>query len=164
MIKPNSLKEFLDVFYKKILETSIDVSNYNMDHVAYQASSADDYGSVVKKLSSQGDLLQEPLIGGRRVAMIKLGKPIEHEGNKILALEVLEPKVGQVCESGWEHAEYVIDISFDEMMQKYPDLPWITNSTDRSVFAHLKLNLGEDMQVKFHTMDILGVINIGKEQ
>ena len=54
MGKINGLTKFLDTFLDKIKEIGIDVSNYNMDHVAYRASSAEDYENTVNELKVNG--------------------------------------------------------------------------------------------------------------
>jgi predicted metalloenzyme YecM len=162
MSKVNDLTKFLDKFTSRVGESNIDVSNYNMDHVAYLASSANDYEEVRDELLSEGSLVHEPIIGGRRVGMIKLNKPIAYKGNNIIALEIVENKPEQVCKSGWEHAEYVVNESFDELMSKYPNLDWDRSSADRDIWAHLKLKLSDSIQLKFHKMNILETIELDK--
>jgi uncharacterized protein len=158
----NNLSIFLDKFTDMVDELGIDVSSYNMDHVAYLASSTSDYENVRDELLSEGSLVHEPIIGGRRVGMIKLNNPISHKGNNIIALEIVENKPDQMCKSGWEHAEYVIDSSYEDLIDKYPNFEWDTSSVDRPDWSHLKLKLNDDMQVKFHKVDILETIRLDK--
>lgn len=153
---------FIDSFLEKVTRLGIDYSNYNIDHVAYQASSSQDYDNIVKELQTYGELMHEPLIGERRVGMIQLTTPIEYKNNKIVALEIIEQRPGQICESGWEHAEFVINESFETLMSKYPTLEWDTSSADRPLYAHLKLRLDPKTQLKFHKLDILETIKLDK--
>ena len=43
--------------------------------------------------------------------------------------------------SHWEHAEFVIPESFEELMKKYPMIAWDTSSANRSNYSHLKVSL-----------------------
>jgi len=65
MSKLNDLNTFLETFLNRVSEIGIDISEYNMDYVAYQASSSEDYEAVVEELRVNGELMHEPLIGGR---------------------------------------------------------------------------------------------------
>jgi predicted metalloenzyme YecM len=156
------ITNFIDTFLEKVDTLGIDYSNYNIDHVAYQAASSQNYGNIVKELQMYGNLVHEPLIGGRHVGMIQLTNPIEYKNNKIIALEIIEPRPGQICESGWEHAEFVISETFEDLIAKYPTLKWDTSSADRPIYAHLKLKLDLKTQVKFHKLDILETIKLDK--
>ena len=154
---------FLDLFTEAVGGTGIDVSHYNLDHVAYQASSSQDYLEKSQEFLSISNLEHEATVGGRRVAVFKLSKPILYKDNTIIALEVIEPKDGQVVKSGWEHAEYVLNESFEKFMAKYSELDWDTSSVDRDVYSHLKLKLSNSLQVKFHQKDILATIALEAE-
>jgi predicted metalloenzyme YecM len=160
--KITKLPIFLEEFINKVIGIGIDVSKYNMDHVAYQASSSKDYEETIEELKSEGELIHEPLIGGRRVGMIKLKNPIEFRNNKIIALEIIEQREGQICNSGWEHAEFVIEESYEDLIKQHPSLKWNTSSMDRPIWSHLKLQLDENTQVKFHKLDVLKSIELDK--
>ncbi len=94
------LNNFLDNFFELLKAKGIDVSNYSMDHVAYQASSSEDYDSKVSELSKFGEFFNESVIGGRRVGIIKVSQPIPYKDKALIALEVIEQKTEQVCDSG----------------------------------------------------------------
>ena len=81
---------FLDSFSAKG-EVWLDVSAYNLDHVAYQASSSTDFELQKQKFLELADFAHEAVIGGRRVAVFKR-KPIQYKQHIITALEVIEPK------------------------------------------------------------------------
>jgi predicted metalloenzyme YecM len=152
------LSDFLDRLFKLLGKYKLDLSKYNMDHVAYQASSSKDYQELLDKLLKFGHLIHDPIIEGRKVAMIKLSIPITYRNNTISALEIIEPKKDQKCLSGWEHAEFVINESYESIIKKYPDLKWDTTSISRPLWPHLKLRLDEAVQIKFHQMDIVSTI------
>lgn len=145
------ITDFLDKFLEKMKETGIDLSGYTIDHVGYQASSTEEYE---KKKIEFGNLVHEAVVADRRVGVFK------YNGNGLLAIELIEPRPGQKCKSGWEHAEYVIDEPFEKLVTRYKNLSWDTSSVNRPIYSHLKLKLTDDMQVKFHLMDILATIEL----
>ena len=146
---------FLNSFIEKIEEIGIDVSGLEMDHVAYRASSKEEYETLKTEFLKEGYLIDEADVEGRRVVIYKLHQPIKFRNYLIPALELIEPKAGQNVKSGLEHAEFVLKVPFSEFMDKYPDLPWDTTTMDRKDFPHLKLKLDENMVVKFHPKSIL---------
>lgn len=155
---------FLDEFINKVAATGIDVSNLNLDHVAYQASSNEDYESKKPEFEKIANYTHEAIVNGRRVGVFGLENPIMYKGNKIVALELIEPTDGQVCNSDWEHAEYVLEEPYRDFMARYPNLDWNTSSIDRNAYSHLKLRLDEDTQLKFHLYDILETIQLEEAQ
>lgn len=152
--------KYLDEFIQKVEGTGIDVSGLNLDHVAYQASSTEDYESKKPEFENIANYIHEAIVNGRRVGVFGLEKPLEYKGNKIVALELIEPTEGQVCESAWEHAEYVLNETYRDFMAKYPNLDWNTSSIERGSYSHLKLRLDENTQLKFHMHDILETIRL----
>ena len=93
---------------------------------------------------------------------MKLNAPIQYGNNTIIALEIIEPKKGQVCDSAWEHAEFVTTEPYKKIMDRYSNLEWDTSSMNRSIYSHLKLRLTDSMQLKFHKIDILETIKLDK--
>lgn len=159
----DSVNDFLDEFFADIQAVGIDVSSYYLDHVAYQASSNDDYDMVKAEILTYGTLESEEIIGDRRVGIFSLITPLTYKDRVIPVLELIAPKEGQVCLSAFEHGEFVVSESFEAIMNKYPHLSWDTTSALRKEFPHLKLRLSETMQVKFHPQDILEIIAVQKQ-
>lgn len=149
---------FLDSFFEQIQKAGLDISGLALDHVAYQASSSEDYEKLMPEFSNLGELVSQEIIGDRRVAVFKLKEPIVYKDYKIPALELIEPKAGQVCESAFQHAEFVISQHFEDYMKKYPDLQWDTSSMYRDEFSHLKLNFENGLTLKFLLKPILTLL------
>lgn len=158
------ITDFIDKFLENISKTELDITGLKMDHVAYQASNLESYESKKQEILPYIDYEHEAQVGGRRVGVYKLKEPLEYKGYQIEALEIIEPKEGQECEEGWEHGEFVLEESYEEYMAKHPNLAWITTSTDRPIYSHLKLALADKMQVKFHLMTILETIALEESQ
>jgi predicted metalloenzyme YecM len=149
---------FLDSFFEQISKAGIDVSGYKLDHFAYQASSAEDYETVKPKFLELGEEASEEMIGGRRVSVFKLHSPIAYKEHSIGAVELIEPREGQVCDSMWQHAEFIMPEAFEKYMEKYPDIDWDTTSLSRPDFAHLKLNFENGLTLKFLHEPILQMV------
>jgi len=149
---------FLNSFFEQLANVSLDISGLPLDHIAYQASSEEDYESKLPEFLKLGELVSEEIIGGRRVAVIRLDKPLSYKDYEIPALELIEPKDGQRCESDLQHAEFVVDKPFEKYIEQYPEINWDTNSMHRDEFSHLKLNFDNGLTLKFLQMPILELL------
>lgn len=151
-------ESFLDKFFSKIQEFGIDVSNLELDHIAYQSSSDADYDKLKPEFDQIGKQMSENIVGGRRVGIYKLNTPIQYKERSIPAIEIIAPKTGQVCASALEHAEFVIKEDFESFMKKYPNLPWDTSKVNQPTFPMITLKLDEGIQVKFHYEPVLEIV------
>lgn len=159
----SGLNKFLETFFTKINEKDVDVSTLYLDHLAYQASSSQDYEDKKVEFAEIAKLVNEAIVGGRRVGIFKLTSLIKYQKRKIPTIEIIEPKQDQIVKSSWEHAEFVLTDSYEEFMKKYPNLEWDTSSMHRHDYSHLKLKLSDNMQVKFHDSDILDIVEAEKK-
>jgi len=150
----DNYEQFLDSLLKNVATQGIDVSDLEMDHIAYQASSKEDYESLKPEFDKISELIREFVVGGRHVSVYMLNTPLTFRNYIIRAIELIEPKEGVINPSALEHAEFVIKEDFDSFMKKYPNLDWDTSSKDRVDYAHLKLKLTDQTQVKFHRKNI----------
>ncbi|MEO8581783.1 MAG: VOC family protein [Patescibacteria group bacterium] len=149
---------FLDLFFEQIQKAGLDITGLPLDHIAYQSSSADDYEQKLPEFSALGELVSEENIGDRRVAVFKLNDPIQYNDYQIPALELIEPRAGQVCESAFQHAEFVVNKPFEEYIKQYPNIQWDTSSMHRDEFSHLKLNFANGLTLKFLLKPILELV------
>lgn len=149
---------FLNLFFEQIEKAGLNISGLPLDHIAYQASSAEDYEQMLPEFSNLGELVSEEIIGDRRVAVFRLNEPIQYKNCQIPALELIEPKAGQVCDSAFQHAEFVIDKPFEEYIRQYPNIQWDTSSMHRDEFSHLKLNFDNGLTLKFLLKPILELV------
>ncbi len=148
---------FLDLFFEQIKNVGLDVSGLKLDHIAYQASSKLDYDNTKIKFNKLGREVNEEVIGGRRVSIFELSKPLIYKEHEILVLELIEDKNGQVCESALQHAEFIYPKSFENLINKYPNINWDISSMNRTEFAHLKLNFNNGLTLKFLHAPILAM-------
>jgi predicted metalloenzyme YecM len=148
-------RKFLDEFFEKFDQLQVDASTYLMDHIAYQASSAEDYDRVVNELSQLGKMTREARVEKRRVGIFKLSTPLVYKHYTIPALEVVEPKQGKIHQSGFHHAEFVIDEDLQSFANRYPVVAWDLNAISRAEFPKVQLEFQGGLGVKFHTTPVL---------
>lgn len=148
------IADFLDRLIAKITEIGIDTDDLKIDHVAYSVSSGEKYDELLPSFLDKGKLVREAIVGGRRVAIVKLIKPLEYRSQNVDAVELIEPKQGETKENGWEHAEFLV-VDYDEILAKYPDLDWNLASKDRKEFSRIKLSLPGGLEVKFLMTPVL---------
>ena len=144
----DDITNFLDELFEVIRQTGIDVSDLKIDHIAYSASSTEEYEALLPKFLQNGQLIKEAIISDRRAAIIKLNSPIIYKNHSITAMEVIEPIKGEKSLNGWEHAEFLVN-DYDSILSKYPNLSWNTANKNRPEFSRIKLILTNGMEIKF---------------
>ena len=149
---------FIDNILKKLKELEVGVSGLDMDHIGYQASSNEDYDKLSVEFDKLGERVSEEVVGGRRVGIYKLFKPLQFGQYTNTAIELVAPKDGQVCPSALEHIEFVLKEPFESFMGKYSKINWDTSAIDQPDFPMIKLKLDKDVQVKFHLTPVLDII------
>ena len=146
---------FLDSWFFEIKKLGIDVIDFPLDHLGYSVSSGEEYDKIKSEFLAMGKLFREAMVSGRRVSIFELFKPLKYEDYLISAVELIEPKTGESRKSGYEHAEFTIDFPFEDLVKKYPSLPWDINNVNRSDFPRLKIVLGNGTELKFNRLPIL---------
>ncbi len=141
--------KFLDDIFPKIEEKGINIDKFKLDHIGYQASSATDYQKKRDDFFKYGNLISESIVGNRRVAVIKLTKPLIYKDDNLNVIEVIEPKPKQEVKSSWDHIELTSDYELEELMEKYPNIEWKTSALNRDIFPMLILKLESGYTIKF---------------
>lgn len=154
----DAYNSFIEGILAGIQTSGIDVTDLVMDHIGYQASSNEDYDLSKKEFDAIGDLVSEKIVGGRRVGIYKLKTPLRYKQYVNEAIELVAPKEGQICPSGLEHVEFVLNEDFDSFMKKYPNVPWDTSAVNQPMFPMIKLKLTDTTQVKFHYKPVLEIL------
>jgi len=146
---------FLDQVFSDIARTGIDVSRFELDHVAYTASSKDEYKELRRQALELGKLCGEDLVGGQRVGVIKLDNPLIYKDRRIPGFELIEPVEGLATQSRLDHIEFVVPEGNEQLMREYPQALWNVSSLKRPEYPHLKV---DGLNVKFHELDIFDTI------
>jgi len=155
-------QQFLIKIFKELKLAKIDIDKWYIDHLCYRTSSSENYESMKSNFSLLGDLLIESEVNGRNIATYKLFKPIHFHGRSIELVEVPAPKKGKATLEGFEHIEVVIDISFEELINQYPDIIFNDNALSKKLNPELEIEFS-NCAIKFHHQSLEEVIKIEKE-
>ncbi len=147
---------YLDPYFLEIEKIGLDLKNYPLDHLGFSATSKEQYETRRDDFLTISSLIREHIVSGRRVAVFRLNTKIKYRQYEIEALELVEPKNDEVNPvDGFEHAEFTIDVPFEEIVNKYPGIAWDTSSMSRSDFPRLKLVFQNRTELKFNITPIL---------
>lgn len=145
----------IDNVYSQLEALGVETAKFVIDHIAYQASSSLDYQEKLEQALELGELISESIVGGRRVAIIKLHEPFSYRQQQIHVIEVVEPKQDQHVASAWEHVEFTTAMSLEGLVEKYPELAWDKGAMDRNEFPMLILKLESGIKAKFPKRGVL---------
>lgn len=146
---------FLGNITYQVAGLGVKITKHELDHLAYQTNSGKQYDSLKETVAEIGTFVREGMVNGRRVGIIKLKSPLIFEDFKINAFEIIEPKPDQSCDSGFDHIEFVLNGSFQDFLNEYPQVNWDTSAMDRSEFPKITYRLPDGKSVKFHLQSIL---------
>ncbi len=163
MYNLNNWQTFIAALLAELKKLNVDVSSYQLDHLAYRTTSKQEYEETKEEFKKLGELMPEATIRHRRIAIIKLKEPLTYQNYRIEALELLEPAEGDQFRTGFEHAEFVVSQKLSDLLEKYPQLDWNTKALARVNNPELGLRLGDNLGVKFHKLPILEVRKIQEE-
>lgn len=156
-----SIENFLSEIFTSLASRGVDVSRYELDHLCYRVETSEEYTEMKRKLSLVSDCLGEPTIGGRSIATYKLRAPFVFEvgaqQRSIACIELPFPKLSSHYRSGLEHAEFVIDESFETFIARHPHLVFETKGMVKKHNPEIELEFGH-YAVKFHYMSLEEVI------
>lgn len=155
----NNYSLFLDSVFEELTKIEVDVSSYQLDHISYRTNSTKEYEEVQTSFLAAGTQVVEKIIRDRRISIYKLVSPLVYKELTIEALELMEkaPQDTHIFPSGFEHAEFVIDCSLNDLLLKYPKLDWNKIAMYKEINPDLILTFDNGLSVKFHTHSILEV-------
>lgn len=155
------VESFLDKVFKQIEKANIELKHWEIDHICYRTTSEKNYIESKNYFSTLGELLIESEVGGRQIATYKLENPIKYKSYNIPLVEVPAPKAGKITPEGFEHIEIVIDCSFDEILNQYPQCRFDKKGMDKNLNPELEIEF-TDCAIKFHHKSLEEVIKIEK--
>lgn len=141
---------FLEKLFDQISKYSISVDDLELDHICYRVETLERYEEMKSLVPSFGRIGSAATIGGREILTIFLYIPVFFRGRAIHTLELPAPKIDSHYYEGYEHAEFVIQESFDDFRARYPHIDFDTRGVSRLNNPDILLRLGEGMTVKFH--------------
>lgn len=159
-------RENLNVEFNKFIQAlsfsadkaGLELNSYSMDHVCWRVESEEQYQKYKELFRQVGDLLTESKIGGRNISTFKLFKPLSKNAVAVDVVELPQPKKNNRYALGFEHAEHVIDESFEEFAAKHPKARFDWSGADKRVNPELRLRFNQNMSLKFHHQSLELVI------
>ena len=104
-------------------------------------------------LGGIGKELSEFEIRSRKIATYKLDEPITYSGKAITCIELSSPREDLFFPEGFEHAEFVIEEDLKEFMDKYPNIEFNTEASNKEVNPEL-IRQYKGIAVKFHNYSL----------
>lgn len=118
-----ALSADLATFERKIQhlakEMAIDLSDYEIDHLALRINSEQSAKNWLILLSKCGKILSDNIVNGRKIYLVKLAKPIKFAHQFVDVIELPFPKNKQYSIEGWEHIEIVIPFLQNESINEW---------------------------------------------
>jgi uncharacterized protein len=93
-------------------------NHWNVDHLCYRASTADEYHQLKTDFQQFSDFLGESPVNGRPISTFKLSKPVMFLNWTIDLVELPSPKPSKPMATGFDHIEVVCDIPLHELRKK----------------------------------------------
>lgn len=157
----HNFKHFIETSHGEI--SSMLEKHWEVDHACFRTQTLSEYEELKVVFSISFNLLIESMIGGRPISTYKLSQPMKVNDLFVDLIELPAPKPGKIYPKGYEHLEVVIDISFEELMTKYPSLEWNTSGMKKGLNPELQASFGT-FNIKFHHHSLEHIINVEKHQ
>ena len=107
-----ALSADLAIFERKIQhlakEMIIDLSHYEIDHLALRVNSEQSAKNWLILLLKCGRILSDNIVNGRKIYLIELEKPVKFANQFVDIIELPLPKNKKYPIEGWEHIEIVM--------------------------------------------------------
>ena len=131
-----ALSADLATFERKIQhlakEMAIDLSNYEIDHLALRVNSEQSAKNWLILLLKCGKILSDNIVNGRKIYLVKLAKPIKFANQFVDVIELPFPKKKQYPVEGWEHIEVVMPFLPNESINE-----WVQRINMRFLWSEL---------------------------
>lgn len=155
----NSGEQFFKDLLFELNQLGLSIENSQCDHLCFRVSSETEYQFYKAEILNHGQLLTEALVNGRAICTFRLNEPFKNREHEIKLLELPAPKTGSFYSTGFEHAEFVIEESFESLQKKHPQLQFKSGGNP-ILNPELSLSLSPNKQVKFHYQPLYRVIQL----
>lgn len=155
--------EFLDIVFDNLVNAKIDVSKYDLDHIAYRAVTLESYQEISNKLLSYAKIVHQKIIRNRPVDIYLLNESLVYKDREVDYFEVLAPAEGDRFKEGLEHCEFVLtDIGLHDFAIKYNHLRLNLDSIDREIGSEVGVLFENGANVKFKNQTMKQIIDLEK--
>lgn len=153
---------FLNTLFEQLRINQVRLQpQWPIDHLCYRATSLESYQALKNDFSKFGDLLIESQVNGRPIATYKLREPIFYKGYAIDVVELPAPKSGKTTIEGFEHAEVVCNIPFEQIINEHPQCQFDESGLKKEINKELEMILNA-CALKFHHQSLESVIHLEK--
>lgn len=142
---PTALYSDFLLFEQKIAELAekmqIDISKFEIDHLAVRVNSCKDAEHWLTALTQCGKIFCDNVVNGRVIYLIELDTPLRFLGQDVSIVELPFPKDKFYPREGWEHIEIVVPFLPNERTED-----WIVRMKSQfnlNQLPHLKLKVSE---------------------
>jgi len=153
-------------FLKNLIEdlnmNGFDTDDLQCDHLCFRVDSLQKYNQYKLNLLSWGQLLTESVVNGRPISTFQLSMPFKYRNHSISIVELPAPKSGIFYETGFEHAEFIVDEDLESFAKKYSYIGF-DGFQKKMINSELHLQLASGL-VKFHRISLERVIEIEKSK
>ncbi len=154
--------EFVSHIEMEMQEKGLDFKLSAVDHLCYRVATVDEYGQYCQQFKEFSDLLVESEVGGRMISSFKLHEPIQIDEHEIAVIELPSPKNNNKYATGFEHAEFVIAESFEEVKSQYSQVDFDESGSHKEINPELRIPLASGASIKLHHQSLESVIEYEK--
>ena len=149
---------FFSNLINEMKSQSIDVKPESADHLCFRVNSPDEYTFYKSEILNYAKLLTEAMVNGRPICTFKMKQGFKFDHHTIELLELPFPKPGSDYKTGFEHAEFVLNESFQNYQARHTSVEFkIAGNKNLNPELCVKTKSG---QAKFHYSSLDRVIEI----
>lgn len=154
-IMNSSYQQLIDEIDNRLSTLGFVDSEFELDHAGYKCSSMDDYNAKKSESLIDSNLIHEGEVRGKMVGIFQFKTPMAYKNHTILGFEVVSPAVDEKSESYWEHVEYVVPGTLQELVNKHLSVNWDKSALDKPLFSKVAIRFEDGLSAKFHTESVL---------
>tara|TARA_B110001454_G_C12723218_1_gene435907 strand:+ start:22090 stop:23232 length:1143 start_codon:yes stop_codon:yes gene_type:complete len=151
-------ENFLNALVADLVKNGLPVLSMPCDHLCFRVCTPSEYEFYKSALLANGRLLTEAPVNGRPICTFDMNEPFTTNNHTVHLVELPYPKPGTDYDTGFEHAEFVLNESFESFSTLHPNLDFKV-SGNPILNPELILKIGTK-QVKFHHQPLNRVIEI----
>ena len=113
------LMDFEQKIQQLATEMAINLSDYEIDHLAVRVNTEQNAKNWLTALLKCGKILSDNIVNGRPIYLIQLEKPLAFAGQFVDVIELPFPKNKQYPQETWEHIEIVMPFLNHESVESW---------------------------------------------
>ena len=125
------LKDFEQKIQQLAGEMAVNLSDYEIDHLALRVNSEQNAKNWQTVLLKCGKILSDNVVNGRPIYLIQLERPLVFAGQFVDIIELPFPKNKQYPQETWEHIEIVMPFLTNESNEQ-----WIKRINNQFLWQH----------------------------